>query len=350
MKRLAPARIDAERATSRARDVSEGARSLHAPHDPRRRGFRIGRGALGGHAGRPCWRVAPGSRLRGPGVGSETVGPDSVPPLTKWYCTAVVATETGLVWEKPRPPRFTHQERRERHVWLGGTVTGSSNSHYFPWEVVMTRSMNLGWRRGAVLLSVMLLGISLGGGQPALADDQKVDMQEGQIPTQHSQEAIHSQGATVPTAVSLAFGPVIHNRVGNYGFYFPTSRLVPLGTSGRLQSSQFTTSGVVTVTYTAECAVGAPAGNTTTWLNVDLELVNVATHAVIGLAPTNQINDALCTADGFAELGGWRMSSITGVTTTLPAGTYVAQVRANLQDAPAGAFGWLGDTTLIIRK
>lgn len=214
----------------------------------------------------------------------------------------------------------------------------------------MKRYANTVWLRGAFTLSVILIGTSMGGSlQSALAQEQKVDMQEGQIQAQQSNGAVEPNNHTAPP-INLAFSSVLHSRPGNYTFNFGSNSLVPLTSSGAVDSVRFTTSGHLTVQYTAECAVGAAAGNTTTWLNIDIEVRNVVTGAVIVLSPTNQTFDALCTANGTAGADGWAMNSITGIHTSLPNGTYVARVRANLQVGVAGSFGWLGDSTLIIRK
>jgi hypothetical protein len=211
----------------------------------------------------------------------------------------------------------------------------------------MKRYANTVWSKGAFALGAILVGTSMGGSFQSALAQQSVDIQEG---GQQSNGAVAPQNHT-GLPVNLALSSVIHSRPGNFIFNFPASIFVPLTSSGATQSVPFTTSGHVTVQYTAECAVGAPAGNTATWLNIDLELRNVATGAVIGLSPTNQTQDAFCTANGVAGIeGGWAMHSITGVATTLPAGTYVARVRANLQFAGAGMSGWLGDSSLIIRK
>lgn len=208
-----------------------------------------------------------------------------------------------------------------------------------------------GWLKGAFTLGVILAGTTAwwGSFQSALAQEQTIDMQEGQILNQKNDGAVEPQIHTgIP--VNLALSSVITWRPGNYTFSFGSNVLVPLTNTGYPRSVPFTTSGHVTVQYTAECAVGAPLGNYTTYLNIDIELVDYNTGTVIGLPPTNQTNDAFCTANGTGAVDGWRMSSITGVHLLLSAGTYVAQVRANLRNGVFGSTGHLGDSTLIIRK
>lgn len=210
----------------------------------------------------------------------------------------------------------------------------------------MKRYANTVWSKGAFALGAILVGTSMGGHLQSALAQQTVDIQDG---GQQSNGAVEPQNHT-PQPINLALSSVLHSRPGNYTFNFGTNNLVPQTSTGAVESARFTTSGHVTVQYTAECAVSAPAGNTSTWLNVAIELRNVVTNAVITLSPTNQTQDALCTANGTVGADGWAMNSVTGIHTTLPAGIYVARVRANLQFGGPGMFGWLGDSTLIIRK
>ncbi|MGH2362974.1 MAG: hypothetical protein ACRDGM_20795 [bacterium] len=212
----------------------------------------------------------------------------------------------------------------------------------------MNRYTSTVWLRGAYILSAILLGTSMGGAsQTASAAD---DQLSGQTADQTG--PIEGQSAEVtPLAEPLGGKSVTHTRIGNYTFAQGTNNLVPLSNTGLLESNPFTTSGRVVVTYTAECAVGAAAGNTTTWLNIDMQLRNVVTGAFINLPPsTPNTADALCTANGTAATDGWVMASITGIATGLPLSDYRVQVRANLQAGVAGNIGWLGDTSLVIRK
>lgn len=201
---------------------------------------------------------------------------------------------------------------------------------------------HMGWLKGVLILSTMLISTSLGGSwQNALAQ-QSIDMRAGQIPTAPSLQ---------PAApVNLALAPVLLHRTGNFTFPQGAAVLTPLTDTGRTESLPFTNSGILTVQYTAECSVGAAAGNFTTWLNIDLELVNIGTGLVIVLPPTVGSADSFCSSNGSLGLDGWGMRTIVGVHTSLPAGTYVVRVRANVVNGVAGNSGWLGDSTLIIRK
>jgi len=216
----------------------------------------------------------------------------------------------------------------------------------------MKRCINTVWLRGACILSAILLGTSMGGAwQTASAADQ-----QGSGQTVDQTGPIEAPLAQAPALAPPTLGShaVFHTRAQhNYTFSSTSpSVLVPLTSTLALQSDSFTASGRFVVTYTAEC--GVIAGTSTgTWLDIDIELVNVATGAITALPPTNGTADALCTSNGTSAYQ-WRMSSVTGIAgeiTPIPSAAYYVQIRAKLQSAPAGgATGWLGDTSLIIRK
>ena len=197
----------------------------------------------------------------------------------------------------------------------------------------------------------MLLGTSMGGAwQTASAANEQESGQTADLTG--TIEAPFAEVAP-SVATTLSSRSVYHTRTGNYAFISGPSVLVPLTNTSALQSDAFNTSGRLAVTYTAECAVGAAAGNTFTWMDIDIELVRVSNGAITVLPPSNAPGgqDALCTADGFAGTSGWRMSSITGIAgipTGLPLADYRVQIRARL--SAGGAVGWLGDTSLVIRK
>ena len=67
------------------------------------------------------------------------------------------------------------------------------------------------------------------------------------------------------------------------------------------------------VTFSAECAVNAPAGNYTAYTDIDIVVLNAAGAVVQTLAPTFGNSDAFCTANGTAGFDGWSRNSITAV-------------------------------------
>jgi len=152
---------------------------------------------------------------------------------------------------------------------------------------------------------------------------------------------------TVPLYAALKASAV---RSGNYTFAQGTSNLVPLDNAGTTQLT-FSGSGKHVITYSAECAVSAAAGNAGTWLNIDIELIpNIATGVVQVLAPTAGTSDAFCTSNETAGADGWGTQSITVPTPALPGGNHILRIRANVQNGVAGNSGWLGDTALVVTK
>ncbi len=214
----------------------------------------------------------------------------------------------------------------------------------------MNRYTGTVWLRGACILSAILLGTSMGGAwQTASAADQQVSGQTADLTGPIEAPLAQAPALAPPT---LGSHSVFHTRAqNNYTFAQGTSNLVPLTSTLALQSDSFTASGRFVVTYTAEC--GVVAGTSTgTWLDVDIELVNVATGVITPLPPTNGTADALCTSNGTTAYQ-WRMSSVTGIAgeiTPIPSAAYYIQIRAKIQNGVAGNSGWLGDTSLVVRK
>lgn len=102
------------------------------------------------------------------------------------------------------------------------------------------------------------------------------------------------------------------------------------------------------VSYTAECAVNAAAGNTTTWIDLDIVAVNTATLAEFTLPPTVGSADAFCSSNGTAGLAadGWAMNAVNAVGgANMPAGYYIVQVRGRVS---AAGTGHLGDSSLVV--
>jgi len=207
----------------------------------------------------------------------------------------------------------------------------------------------------ACILSVLLIGANSGVlPQPALAAPPS-DSLLGQISRLQSEiTALQAQVNALQTKVEDLSLLVVHTKPGIYTFTEGTNDLVPLDVvegNPITQSNQFITGGDFTVTYTATCAVAAAQGNDLPWMNLEIELVNVATNEVVVLAPSNGTDDAFCTANGTLGFNGWNMVSITGVAKNLPRANYTVQIRANIQRNFVGtASGSLSQSSLIVRK
>ena len=103
------------------------------------------------------------------------------------------------------------------------------------------------------------------------------------------------------------------------------------------------------VHFAAECAVNAPAGNTTAWTDVDILVLNAAGAVVQVLPPTVGTLGAFCSSDGSAGLSGWASNAVIGIGGPgLAAGNYRVQVRARLNNgATQGSYG---ERTLLVTR
>jgi hypothetical protein len=145
---------------------------------------------------------------------------------------------------------------------------------------------------------------------------------------------------TVPLNAALRASAT---RPGNWTFPQGAVAAVPLTTSGSTALT-FSGSGKHVITYSAECAVGAPAGNASTWVTIDIYLDGVA------LPPTAGTLDAFCVANGTASLDGWATHAISVPTPALPTGTHTVEIKASVQSGAAGDVGWLSDSSLVVTK
>jgi hypothetical protein len=93
------------------------------------------------------------------------------------------------------------------------------------------------------------------------------------------------------------------------------------------------------LTFSAYCAVNAPAGNTTAWLDVD-----VVVNGVI-VAPTVGAGDPFCSSNGSGQFDGYVRSSVT-VPIQGKAGANAVQIRARGNGGATGLL--LGATALVI--
>ena len=104
------------------------------------------------------------------------------------------------------------------------------------------------------------------------------------------------------------------------------------------------------ITFSAEYAVDAPAGNPNAWLDVDIVLLNPTTNAVVYTAsPTVGAADAFCSSTGTAGFGHWATHSVQAlIPWNFAAGSYKAAVKARLNNG--GTSGWLGERMLSVMQ
>ncbi len=140
---------------------------------------------------------------------------------------------------------------------------------------------------------------------------------------------------------------VAQTAVGNVIITLPiTTAFVPGVTTGPFA---FGPGQRFIVTFTAECAVNAPAGNTTAWTDVDLQVYDASNALVVTLSPTSGNADAFCSADGSAGLSGWRSSSVTAVgPSNLAPGVYRIAVRARLNNGATQAS--YGERSIVVYR
>jgi hypothetical protein len=103
------------------------------------------------------------------------------------------------------------------------------------------------------------------------------------------------------------------------------------------------------VIFSSECAVDAAAGNTAAYTDVDIVVLDPFGALVATLPPTAGNQDAFCAANGTAGFDGWENNAITALGgLNLPAGNYMVQVRARLNNAATG--GWFGERMLTLMR
>lgn len=97
----------------------------------------------------------------------------------------------------------------------------------------------------------------------------------------------------------------------------------------------------IIATFSSECGVNAPAGNTSAWIDVDLVVINGAGATVQVMSPTFGATDAFCASNGTLGIDGLETNSVTGfITVPIAAGAYRVAVRARLNGgATQGRFG-----------
>jgi hypothetical protein len=141
---------------------------------------------------------------------------------------------------------------------------------------------------------------------------------------------------------STAFAAVrgYHARASNFSSTAVSGVDVPLNAAGAtIVTFNLPAAGKKVLTFSAECAVDAPAGNVSAWLDLDI-IVNGVVVPV-----TDQGSDAFCAADGAVGFSGWVRPSISVAVNGLQ-GNNTVRIRAKGQGGATGI--WVSDTALII--
>jgi len=125
----------------------------------------------------------------------------------------------------------------------------------------------------------------------------------------------------------------------NFSFATPTA-FVPLASTGvTSRTVNIITATTYVLTFSAECAVDAPAGDSASWVDLDVLVDGIA------IAPTAGTQDAFCGANGTAGFDGWVRPSIT-VPLRLTAGAHTIQVQGRLDFSATG--GWISDIAVVL--
>ncbi len=144
-------------------------------------------------------------------------------------------------------------------------------------------------------------------------------------------------------AASTAWAGVVASVSNPTNFTFTTGTPTLLATAGFGLSAGET----FAATFSAECAVDAPAANTSAWTDIDIQLLNSAGTVIATLAPTAGSADAFCTANGVAGFDGWTTASMTVTGSVAVAGTYSVRVIGRLN---FGTGGWYGERALVVTR
>ena len=127
----------------------------------------------------------------------------------------------------------------------------------------------------------------------------------------------------------------------NFAFSTATA-FVPLASTGATSRTfNITATATYVLTFSAECSVDAPAGDSGAWVDLDVMVDNVA------IAPTSGTSDAFCGANGTAGFDGWVRPSIT-LPVRLTAGSHTLQVQGRLNASATG--GWVSDISMVIHQ
>jgi hypothetical protein len=128
----------------------------------------------------------------------------------------------------------------------------------------------------------------------------------------------------------------------NYGYLTPEAVLVPLNAAGATTLTfKLSSAGKKILTYSAACAVHAPTGNTSAYVQLDIYLNGVI------VPPTGEYGDPFCSANGvFGYTDGMVRASIT-VPIQGVSGNNTIQIKAQGNGLAFGGF-ILGNSALVI--
>jgi hypothetical protein len=163
----------------------------------------------------------------------------------------------------------------------------------------------------------------------------------GERAMNHSHRLLATAALSLLAATASAKIIVSDNHPSNFS-YTVSGTWVPITSTGATSVSfNVKKAGKYVLTFSAECAVDAPAGNNVGWVEIDL-FVN---HNVV--APTVGTADSFCSANGTAGFDGYVRPSITTVV-DLVAGPNALLVYGKFQAGATG--GWISDSAFVIHQ
>jgi hypothetical protein len=149
--------------------------------------------------------------------------------------------------------------------------------------------------------------------------------------------------AALPAVTAPASAVVAAFGFHTFSFTFsPPGSLLPIAI-GAGTSVAFTlpAQANVAVTFSAECSVEAPAGDFSSYVDVDVLIDGVA------VPPTAGTSDAFCSANGTAGFDSWVRPSIT-VVKLLAAGPHSVSVFG--RPSTGATRGYLGITSVVVER
>lgn len=140
------------------------------------------------------------------------------------------------------------------------------------------------------------------------------------------------------TAASHAGVKLSATNVANYSAVGTV--FLPLNTAGATSLSfNLDKAQKKVLTFSAECSVNAPAGNSSAWVDIDIIVNGVV------VAPTTGNLDGFCSANGTAGFDGWETNSITVVIPGI-VGANSVRIQARLNGGATGL--WFGERSLVV--
>jgi hypothetical protein len=149
-----------------------------------------------------------------------------------------------------------------------------------------------------------------------------------------------AMAATLASIAVTSQAAVRASATNGVNFTSVATVFLPL-TSGGASTVSFNmpAAGKKVLTFSAECAVNAPAGNTIAWVDIDI-LVNG-----VVVSPTTGSQDAFCSANGTAGFDGWETNAIT-VVIPVVLGANNVRIQARLNGGATGL--WFGERALVV--